>query len=111
MIRLESMAIEMRDEKNMKGISLANRNNQITSVSNTYNQKDNNNYRIPMFANDSSTIIAEIKHIKIARENVYLYEKGSGSELHEGKTKILKIGKSKRKNLIQASMNAKFTIM
>ena len=59
-IVLELMTIEMRDEKNMKGISLANRNNLITSVSNKYNQKYNDDDRISIFADDSPTIITEI---------------------------------------------------
>ena len=86
-IALELMAIEIRKEKAIKGIELTSRNKQINSVSNKDSQPDNIDDMISLFADDSSTIITEVKQIPVVRENIHQYEKGSGSALHEGKQK------------------------
>ena len=88
-IALELMAIEIRKEKAIKGIELANRNEHLNSVSNKNRQPDNINDRISLIADDSSTIITDINQISVVRENRHQCEKRSGSELHEGKTKII----------------------
>ena len=83
----------------------------ITSLSHHNNQSDNTDDRLSMFANDSSTIITKIQHIQVARECIHNYEKGSCSELHEGKTKIMQLGKAREKTLTQANMKVNFTVM
>ena len=37
------------------------------------------------------------------------YEKASGSQLHDGKTKIIKLGKARTKNENSESLNVNFT--
>ena len=110
-IALELMAIEIRKEKAIKGIELTSRNKQINSVSNKDSQPDNIDDRISLFADDSSTIITEVKQIPVVRENIHQYEKGTGSALHEGKTKIIRIGSGRRRHLTPANMKTNFTIM
>ena len=45
-------------------------------------------------------------------EKIYsINEKASCSELHEGKTKIIKLGKAIKKNITQATLRVNFTIM
>ena len=88
-IALELMAIEIRKEKAIKGIELANRNERLNSVSNKNRQPDNIDDRISLFADDSSTIITDINQISVVRENIHQYEKGSGLELYEGQIKII----------------------
>ena len=101
----------MRNEEGMKAITLKDRDNNITSVSNKKGPKYNKDDRLPMFTDDSSTITTEIKYIKTARERINNYEKGSCSKLYEGKTKIIKLGKARRKNITQANINVNFTSM
>ena len=110
-IVLELMAVEMGDEKEMKGITLNERDQNITSVSNKINQKDNRDDRLSMFADDSSTIVVDVKQVRVVKECIYNYEKASTSKLHEGKTKVMKLGKARRRNITKTHMNTNFTIM
>ena len=64
-----------------------------------------------MFADDSSTIITSTEQIRSARENILIYKKASCSELHEGKTIIIKLGKAQQMKLTQRQMQVKFSIM
>jgi len=66
-IVLELMAIEMREEKEMKGIIINERDRNITSVSNKTDQKDNRDDRLSMFADDSSTIVTDVKEVRVAK--------------------------------------------
>ena len=93
------MPIEIRDDKNIKGTTLNERDERITSVSNKNNQKDNADDRLSMFADVSSIITTSIKHLSAARENIFTYEKDSALELHKGKTLIIKIGKARQKTI------------
>ena len=101
----------MRNEEGMKAITLKDRDNNITSVSNKKGPKYNKDDRLSMFTDDSSAITTEIEYIKTARERIYNYKKGSCSKLYEGKTKIIKLGKARRKNITQANINVNFTSM
>ena len=47
----------------------------------------------------------------VARENIHQYKKGTGSELHVGKAKILRIGSGRRQHLTPANMNTNFEVM
>ena len=64
-----------------------------------------------MFADDSSTIITSLEQIHAAREAIFKYEKASCSELHEGKTVVIKLEKSQKKEITQASMKVNFSVM
>ena len=74
-------------------------------------QHDNEDDRLSMFAHNSSTITTSTDQVFYARENINTYEKASCSELHEGKTKIIKLGKAIKKNITQATLSVNFTIM
>ena len=74
-------------------------------------QHDNEDDRLSMFADDNSTITTSTEQVFYARENIHTYEKASCSELHEGNTKIIKLGKSTRKNITQATLRVNFVIM
>ena len=73
-------------------------------------QQDNEDDRLSMFAGDSSTITTSTEQFFYAKENIHTYEKASCSELHEGKTKIIKLGKAIKKNITQATLRVNFTL-
>ena len=57
------------------------------------------------------TILVDVKQVRVAKERIYNYEKSSTSKLHEGKTKVMKLGKARRRNITKTHMNTNFTIM
>ena len=83
-IVLELMAIEMRQDTAMTGVTPPHTTQTITSFSRINNQPDNKDDRLSMFADDSSTITTRESEVKAARENNHLYKKASTSKLHEG---------------------------
>ena len=74
-------------------------------------QHDNEDDRLSMFDDDSSTITTYTEQVFYAKENLYTHEKVSCSELHEGKIKIIKLGKAIKKNITQATLRVNFMIM
>ena len=64
-----------------------------------------------MFADDSSTLTAKTEQIRVARNIIGDFERASGSKLHDGKTMILKLGKTRRKALTKKQLGVEFTIM
>ena len=89
------MAIEMRKEEEMTGVTIKARDTNITRISNKKGQKDNVDDRLSIITDDSSTVTTEVTQIQVAREYTYNYEKGSGFKLHEGG--IIKLGNTRRK--------------
>ena len=74
-------------------------------------QPDNKDDRLSIFEDESSTITTRESEVKAARENIHSYERAFTSELHEGKTTIIKLGKARKKQVTHASLNVNFTIM
>ena len=72
---------------------------KITSYSNHNKQQDNNNDRLSMSADESSTITTDATQVRPTRENIHTYEKVSGSQLHEEKTIVIKLGSVRQKNI------------
>ena len=64
-----------------------------------------------LFADDSTTIVTKVQEIGIARECMYNYEKSTAAELHEGKTKVMKIGRAKNMRLSATNMGANLSIV
>ena len=83
----------------------------ISSYSQKEKQKDSIDDRISMFADDSSTLTAKTEQIRVARNIIGDFERASGSKLHDGKTMILKLGKTRRKALTKKQLGVEFTIM
>ena len=75
------------------------------------NHIDNHQDRISMFADDSSTFIRETKKIQTARQIIRQYEKATGARLHDGKTKILRLGKTRTQTMTNKSIGVDFEIM
>ena len=88
-----------------------NSNITITSYIHNEEQPDNKDDRLSMFADDSSIITKNAHQTQQARRNMKTYEKSSGSQLHEGKTKIIKLGIERTNNETNESLNVNFTIM
>ena len=57
-----------------------------------------------------STIATDTTHVRSARENIHSYEKVSCSQLYEGKTTVIKLGKARTENVTKANLNVNFTI-
>ena len=64
-----------------------------------------------MFADDSSTVIRRIKQIAKARVIIRKYEKATGAALHDGKTKLAKLGRRRGRELTNEMIGVKFKIM
>ena len=64
-----------------------------------------------MFADDSSTIVANTKQIVEARIVINKFEKATGAKLHDGKTKVMKLGKTRKEKLTNKQIQVDFTIM
>ena len=92
------MVIEIREDKQIKGVNIHTPHKKISSYSHMNKQHDNEGDRLSMFADDSSTMTTSTEQVFYARENIHTYEKASCSELHEGKTKIIKLEKAIKKN-------------
>ena len=88
------MAIKMRQDTAMNGVTPPHKKQIITSFSRINNQPDNIDDRLSMFANNSSIITTQESKVKTAREKIHSYEKKSTSMLHEGKSIIIKLGKA-----------------
>ena len=117
---LELMAIEVRESRELNGIKMIpeekgdrprRSKNSITSHSNYHKQKDSEEDKLSMFADDSSTFIAKTEQIVKTRGIISRYEKATGAKLHDGKTKILKLGRLRRKKLTAKSLGVNFEIM
>ena len=83
----------------------------MLSYSHHNSQRDNEDGRLSMFADNSSTITTTPDQVKAAREDIHTYKKASCSKLHEGKTLIIKLGKARSKHVTVATLNIKFTII
>ena len=105
------MAIEIIEDKQIKGVNTQTPHKKISSYSHMNKQHDNEDDRLSMFADGSSTITTSIDQVFYARENIHTYEKAPCSELHEGKTNIIKQGKEITKNITQATLRVNFTII
>ena len=67
---------------------------------------------ISLFADDSCICARQpFEDLKEARITMEKYEQASGSALHEGKTKIMKIGKTREKMMTNRQIGVKFTIL
>ena len=117
---LELMAIEMRDDDSIQGLtSAAARTNVLTtriatnirSLSHHEQQAENEDDRLSMFADDSATLVTAIDQILPARINIGTYEKGTGAALNEDKTIMMRLGPARTKTLTQADTKVKFQIM
>jgi hypothetical protein len=93
---LELMAIKIRQSDQMTGI-----------VEPDTKQED----RVSLFADDSATMVAKTNQIRAARECIHAYEKATSGKLHDGKTKILKMGRTRKEQFTNNSIGVKFEIM
>ena len=110
-IVLELMAIEVREKPHIKGVQPPLNTKPTTSYSNHNYQRNNKDDRLSMFADNSSTITMTMDQVRAAQEDIHTYQKTSCSELHEGKTLIIKLGKARTKHVTSRTLNVNFTIM
>ena len=119
-IVLELMAIEMRKDETIHGITLAAIRIRptlthiatcIRSFSQRKQQAENEDDRLSMFADDSATLVTALNQILPARINIGTYEKGTGAALHEIKTIMIRLGPARLKTLTPADTKVKFKIM
>ena len=116
---LELMAIEMRESELIEGIKIREKEDRpegqerkkITSRSHHLKQEDTKDDRISMFADDSSTFVSQAGQIRAARNIILNYERATGGKLHEDKTKILKLGRTRKENMTNKRLGVKFEIM
>ena len=94
---LELMAIEIRSNENWEGIK-----EPISE------EED----KISLFADDSAGIFAKPNtQLKHGRESVEKYKKTTDSRLHDTKTKILPLGKTKANLLPNSRLQVEFEVM
>ena len=55
-----------------------------------------------MYTDDSSTFIAQADKTKKARGIINRYEKATARQLHDGKTVVVKLGKTRKIDMTQA---------
>ena len=73
--------------------------------------RDNKEDRVSLFADDSATFIASRRMIRIVREIIAEYERATGQKLHDGKTKILRVGKNSTREMTNEEIGVDFEIM
>lgn len=94
---LELMAIAVRENENIRGIR---------------EPETKEEDKISLFADDSCICLSNpFEHLKEARYTMKKYEDASGSALHEGKTMIMKIGKTRKKKMTNKQVGVNFTIL
>ena len=74
-------------------------------------QRDTEEDRISMYADDSSTFKAWADMITCAREIIGRFEKASGGKLHDGKTIVMKIGKTRHVQMTSSQLGVEFRMM
>jgi hypothetical protein len=96
---LELMAIAVRENTEVQGIVL---------VEPVTGKED----KISLFADDSAICLGKPhEQAKEARITMKRYEEASGSELHDGKTMIMKIGSTRKRVMTNMQIEVKFTIL
>jgi exonuclease III len=93
---LELMAIALREDENYEGITEPD-SNEVDKVS--------------LFADDSAMIIHKSNQIRATRETIRKFEKATGARLHDGKTKIMKIGPTRQENKTREELGTDFSMM
>ena len=64
-----------------------------------------------MYADDSSTFIAQAEKTGKAREIINKYEKATAGQLHDGKTILMKLGKTRQKDMTSKQLGVDFRVM
>ena len=72
-IVLELMGIEIREDKQIKGVDILTPHKKISSYSHMNKQHDNKDDILSMFADDISTITTSADQVLYARENIHTY--------------------------------------
>jgi len=93
---------------------IANNNNitrTISSHSHRQKQEDTEDDRISMYADDSSTFIAHAEKTGKAREIINNYERSTAGQLHDGKTILMKLGRTRRKDITSKQLGVEFKVM
>ena len=94
---LELMAIEIRNNDSWEGIREPNSGEED---------------KISLFADDSAGMLAKPnEQMKEARESVEKYEKATDAKLHDTKTKIMPLGKTRQNLLPKKQLQVEFDIM
>ena len=129
------MAIEIREDTDMEGTKPEQNTNKrkdrekynndnkmnndeinrihssTSSFSQNEEQPDNEDEMLSMFADDSYAIARNTDQMQKVWSNIQTYEKASGSQLHEGKNKMIKLDKARTNNETNELLNVNFTIM
>jgi len=64
-----------------------------------------------MYADDSSTFIAQAEKTAKAREIINKYEKSTAGQLHDGKTILMKLGKTRQRDMTSKQLGVDFRVM
>ena len=93
---------------------MANNNNivrTISSHSHRQRQEDTEDDRISMYADDSSTFIAQAEKTGKAREIINKYERSTAGRLHDVKTILMKLGRTRRVEITSKQLVVEFKVM
>ena len=93
---LELMAIALREDENYDGIT---------------EPDSNETDKVSLFADDSSMFILKTTQILATRKTIHKFEKATGARLHDGKTKIMKLGQTRQENKTREEIGTEFEIM
>ena len=74
------MSIKIREDTEMRGISLGNPTKRVLSFSHKERQQDNEDEMLSLFSDDSQTTTTSTEQIKAARESIFTYKISSCSE-------------------------------
>ena len=83
----------------------------VSSHSQRQKQQDTDDDRISMYADDSSSLISRPEQVRKAREIVSRYERATGGKLHEGKTMVMPIGKTRLRQMTNKQLDVKYSMM
>ena len=83
----------------------------ISSHSHRQKQTDTEEDRISMYADDSSTFIAQTRMIMKARVIIERYERATAGKLHDGKTIMMKLGMTRQRDMTSKQLGVDFRVM
>jgi hypothetical protein len=83
----------------------------ISSHSHRQKQEDTEDDKISMYADDSSTFIAQVEKTGKAREIINNYERSTSGKLHDGKTILMKLGRTRRRDITRKQLGVDFKVM
>ena len=107
LVVLELMAEAIREEE-VEGIRMREEDGKEGEEREEMEEHED---KVSLYADDSATFISRRENIKKTRSVIEQYENATGAKLHEGKTKIMRVGGRKSVEMTKRDIGVNFTIM